>query len=421
MFFFFFFDRIDPVIEKALKMICIDKLENQGYADISDMFSRKHTKSFYEDELNARGSIFATLYKKSTNNKEQMSEVWSEFGISKKPNTDNLSIFEAKALINWILLPYGNREERIKATLSALKETGFDVENIIVHETGIIYDNSKVDLNLIGSIDRYINVVRDLQEQGISAYFRGHADCGFSLLPSIMRRPGWSEHECDLYNQTIIECPDSFANCKTHLDYLVEMQHYGLPTRLLDVTKNPLIALYFACCDMPESNGEVIVFDVEPEQIKYPKSDTVSILASLPLFKKTVKDNIKGWAANASISTEQFNKKAARLLQEIKLEKPSFQSEIKKEDVLSCFFVQAEKKNSRIIKQDGAFIICGLLDEKGDQLNALKHKEKGKTQIYIIDKRKKKEMLQQLDHLSINHAQLFPEIQDVTAHIKSLY
>ena len=421
MFFFFFFDRIDPVIEKALKMICIDKLENQGYADISDMFSRKHTKSFYEDELNARGSIFATLYKKSTNNKEQMSEVWSEFGISKKPNTDNLSIFEAKALINWILLPYGNREERIKATLSALKETGFDVENIIVHETGIIYDNSKVDLNLIGSIDRYINVVRDLQEQGISAYFRGHADCGFSLLPSIMRRPGWSEHECDLYNQTIIECPDSFANCKTHLDYLVEMQHYGLPTRLLDVTKNPLIALYFACCDMPESNGEVIVFDVEPEQIKYPKSDTVSILASLPLFKKTVKDNIKGWAANASISTEQFNKKAARLLQEIKLEKPSFQSEIKKEDVLSCFFVQAEKKNSRIIKQDGAFIICGLLDEKGDQLNALKHKEKGKTQIYIINKRKKKEILQQLDHLSINHAQLFPEIQDVTAHIKSLY
>ena len=110
-----------------------------------------------------------------------------------------------------------------------------------------------------------------------------------------------------------------------------------------------------------------------------------------------------------------------RLLQEIKLEKPSFQSEIKKEDVLSCFFVQAEKKNSRIIKQDGAFIICGLLDEKGDQLNTLKHKEKGKTQIYIINKRKKKEILQQLDHLSINHAQLFPEIQDVTAHIKSLY
>lgn len=421
MFFFFFFDRIDPIFEKALKMICIDKLEDQGYADMSDVFSRKHTKSFYEDELNARGSIFATLYKKSTNDKEQMSEVWSEFGISKKLNTDNLSAFEAKALINWILLPYGNREERIKATLSTLKETGFDVENIIVHETGIIYDNSKVDLNLIGSIDRYLNVVRDLQEQGVSAYFRGHADCGFSLLPSVMRRPGWSEHECDLYYQTIIECPDSFANCKTHLDYLVEMQHYGLPTRLLDVTKNPLIALYFACCDMPESNGEVIIFDVEPEQIKYPKSDTVSILASLPLFKKAVKDNIKGWAANASISTEQFNKKAARLLQEIKLEKPSFQSEIKKEDVLSCFFVQAEKKNSRIIKQDGAFIICGLLDEKGDQLNALKHKEKGKTQIYIIDKRKKKEMLQQLNHLSINHAQLFPEIQDVTAHIKSLY
>ena len=325
--FFFFFDRIDPVIEKALKMICIDKLENQGYADISDVFSRKHAKSFYEDELNARGSVLANLYRKSTNNKEQMLEVWSEFGISKKLNIDNLSVFEAKALINWILLPYKKREERIEATLSALKKTGFDVENTIVHATGIIYDNSKIDLNLIASIDRYLNVVRDLQKQGVSAYFRGHADCGFSLLPSVMRRPGWLEHECDLYYQTIIECPDSFANCKTHLDYLVEMQHYGLPTRLLDVTKNPLIALYFACCDMPESNGEVIVFDVEPEQIKYPKSDTVSILASLPLFKKAVKDNIKGWAANASISTEQFNKKAARLIRPCQVDTGNIQSD----------------------------------------------------------------------------------------------
>ena len=419
--YYFFFDWNDPIIDKALHIVCIDKLKNQGYADMGDLFAPKHTKVYYRDALDERHSILADLYRKPTNNKGQMLEVWADYEISKKLNAVNLSVFEAKALINWILLPYKKREDRIKETLFTLSGTGFDVENTIVQANDIIYDNTKVDLNLIGSIDRYLNVVRDLQEQGVSAYFRGHADCGFSLLPSVMRRPGWLEHECDLYYQTIIECPDSFSNCKTHLDYLVEMQHYGLPTRLLDVTKNPLIALYFACCDMPESNGEVIVFDVEPEQIKYPKSDTVSILASLPLFKKTVKDNIKGWAANASISTEQFNKKAARLLQEIKLEKPSFQSEIKKEDVLSCFFVQAEKKNSRIIKQDGAFIICGLLDEKGDQLNALKHKEKGKTQIYIIDKRKKKEMLQQLDHLSINHAQLFPEIQDVTAHIKSLY
>ena len=44
--------------------------------------------------------------------------------------------------------------------------------------------------------------------------------------------------------------PQSFSECKSALDYLVQMQHYGLPTRLLDMTTNPLVALYFACLEV---------------------------------------------------------------------------------------------------------------------------------------------------------------------------
>lgn len=40
-------------------------------------------------------------------------------------------------------------------------------------------------------------------------------------------------------------CPNEFLG--NRFDSLVKMQHFGMPTRLLDTTTNPLVALYFAC------------------------------------------------------------------------------------------------------------------------------------------------------------------------------
>lgn len=64
------------------------------------------------------------------------------------------------------------------------------------------------------------------------------------------------------------------------------MQHYGTPTRLLDVTSNPLIALYFACTNgdgsiSSDKDGAIVMYDIPQSNIKNFNSDTVTILSNL--------------------------------------------------------------------------------------------------------------------------------------------
>lgn len=89
------------------------------------------------------------------------------------------------------------------------------------------------------------------------------------------------------------ECHQDFANCNNHCEILSIMQHYGIPTRLVDITKNALVALYFAIVDgkganSNKDNGVVFIIGASENHIKDYDSDTISILAHcLVSLKKT--------------------------------------------------------------------------------------------------------------------------------------
>ena len=76
-----------------------------------------------------------------------------------------------------------------------------------------------------------------------------------------------------------------FYNSRSHFEKLVKMQHYQICTRLLDLTTNPLVALFFACEDATRDTGQVLVFESREAPL-FPDSDKVCMLFQSGLFER---------------------------------------------------------------------------------------------------------------------------------------
>lgn len=254
-------------------------------------------------------------------------------------------------------------------------------------------------------------------------FFRGHSDVGFELKPSIYRSEKLISNENIIIKEFILRTPIDFLNEKSALEKLVKMQHYGLPTRLLDITSNPLVALYFACSGNENEDGRVVVFRIPNSHIKYYDSDTVSILANIA--KRPISFNIKGIQ---NLDIETFNKKneIKYLLHEIKEEKAYFQPIIDPKDIEQVVAVKVKQSNNRIIKQSGAFLIFGINEEKGvcasiPEKWIVEFTSKKEKIDFTIDKDSKNSILKELDTLGINESILFPELDNQARYLKNKY
>lgn len=273
----------------------------------------------------------------------------------------------------------------------------------------------------IGSVRTFLDVFDDgKRATDTIEFFRGHSNFSYQLIPSVFRNSGWIANEDVLFQELILKCPNDFPSGESTFQQLVRMQHYSLPTRLLDLTANPLAALYFACSagGDPRESGEVVFFRVPKSEVKYFDSDTVSVIANISRRPAPFR------LPASRLSVAKFNNRRdiQYLLHEIKKEKPYFDPKIQQGDVERVVCVKPRLDNPRIIRQDGAFLLFGMHGEKQfcAELPSGILFRPGGNRVLVIAKRKR-QILRQLQSLGITQASLFPEVDRVSTHIKRAY
>lgn len=289
---------------------------------------------------------------------------------------------------NYIKYNLTNKGEDLLKRLNELDDKGVGNEKLR-KKIGNLYvlnsDESKIHFvfsrNGGGEKEELRELLEIMGKEDTGKLYRGQANSFWNLDASITREPKYLENEGNMYYDILSLKPDAFKNDTTVYEKLITMQHFGMPTRLLDVTRNPLVAIFFACNNMERKDNDGVIFTFKPEKSK---------------FLNFEDERLKYLKILYGINDLKKNKESDEFLSDI-------------------WFLKGVAKNQRINNQSGDFIFAGNGDEAKQKLHQLVRMS------IIIDSKTKEVLIEQLASLNIHGGAVYPDLTHMSNYISEKY
>ena len=302
-------------------------------------------------------------------------------------------------------------------------------------DLGVLYDALSGCISSIHDLTKGIQNARDRlpQRQGIELFFRGERRIFRELKPSIMRSENESIRlrEGKMLMDLMSERPEDFMSASSALEQWGLAQHHGLYTRLLDVTSNPLVALFNAteCVDSCDDDhqGRVHIFAVPSSMIKPFNSDAVSVVMNFAKLDHVEQSLLLGkndsTIPDDGDHAQSYIRAIGRLYHFIRQEKPHFERMIDPRDLLRVFIVEPRRTIDRVRAQSGAFLVSAF-HERYESCEVRKYNSKIPVYGYSsvkIPECKKRDIRDELSLFAITRKTMYPGLDETARSVIDRY